>query len=122
MRLVLTMLTVALLALNCGSNSDEETVEDISVIDLKVQDSSAAETINPSEDMVASGDIDSPEDIASELLGFGATCVEDTDCDKGVCHTFGNGGPLCTISCAETSDCPEGSEGQKCNNKGVCKP
>jgi hypothetical protein len=122
MRLTLVMVTAALLVFGCDNGDDNEKVEITYAADLQAQDSAAAEILDPTEDMATPEDVDSPEDTTSELLGFGATCVENADCQEGVCHAFGNGGLLCTVSCVESVDCPEGSEGEKCNNKGVCKP
>ena len=53
---------------------------------------------------------------------FGEACTTADDCKEGVCHEFGQGGSLCTIACVAKTECPDGSEGQKCNSKGVCKP
>jgi hypothetical protein len=127
MRFFLVVFTAALLGVGCGSG-DSEKSDDTTTFDVEAQDSTAVEVVETAEDAAVLEDIaalqdgDSPEDTGSELLGFGATCVEGGDCQEGVCHAFGNGGSLCTVSCVEAADCPEGSEGQKCNNKGVCKP
>ncbi|HWO21517.1 MAG TPA: hypothetical protein VNO30_22265 [Kofleriaceae bacterium] len=62
---------------------------------------------------------------------FGATCVSVVDtgsseCDSGVCtDTFDQiGHPVCSQKCTpgDGSTCPAGSEGQKCNMRGYCKP
>ncbi len=53
---------------------------------------------------------------------FGDPCVVAADCDSNVCHDFGQLGPTCTLACDGPQDCPEGSEGQKCNLQGVCRP
>ena len=54
--------------------------------------------------------------------GFGAACETETDCTTEVCHEFGQIGKACTMSCTDDADCPEGSQGQKCNNEKVCRP
>ena len=54
--------------------------------------------------------------------GFGDPCESDEDCAIDVCHEFGQLGWVCTYYCDEDADCPEGSEGQKCNQQGVCRP
>ena len=62
---------------------------------------------------------------------FGAACTmvtepSSTECDSGVCtDAFDQiGHPVCSVKCtqADPSVCPQGSEGQKCNMKGYCKP
>jgi len=52
---------------------------------------------------------------------FGAECSSDSECESGTCWEFGVGA-MCTLSCQDASECPEGSEGQKCNNQGYCRP
>jgi len=62
---------------------------------------------------------------------FGAECTTVTDtgsteCDSGVCtNTFDQiGHSVCSQKCTvgDPTSCPTGSEGQKCNMKGYCKP
>lgn len=53
---------------------------------------------------------------------FGKTCAADAECGIGRCIAFGNGQVWCTLSCAGDQDCPAGSQGRKCNNKGYCRP
>ena len=52
------------------------------------------------------------------------TC--DGECDSGVCtNSFDMiGHPVCSVKCTppDSSTCPSGSEGMKCNTKGYCKP
>ena len=62
------------------------------------------------------------EDTARTGKAFGEPCGTAADCASSVCHEFGTGGSLCTIECTSPDDCPEGSEGKKCNGKGACKP
>ncbi len=61
-----------------------------------------------------------------ELTGndrkFGDCCGQDSECEDGVCHAFGNGDESCTLKCSADADCPNGSKGQKCNMEGVCRP
>jgi hypothetical protein len=52
---------------------------------------------------------------------FGAACSSDSECESGTCWEFGVGA-MCTIACQEDGECPDGSEGQKCNNQGYCRP
>lgn len=70
----------------------------------------------PDEDIAVEGD------TGGQLLSFGEACTQAPDCFSGVCHEFGDGAQLCTIACQDDAGCPEGSQGAKCNNKGVCKP
>ena len=60
----------------------------------------------------------------AELGDFGDPCETVDDCEEewDVCHEFGEIGFACTMSCEEDADCPEGSEGQKCNQQNVCRP
>ena len=68
-----------------------------------------------SSDDAGSGDGSSGDKV------FGASCSTDSECESGTCWEFGVGG-MCTLVCQEDSACPEGSEGQKCNNQGYCRP
>lgn len=63
---------------------------------------------------------------------FGATCTTVTDtsteCTSGVCtNSFDQiGHPVCSQRCTVLSgtdpSCPIGSNGQKCNMQGYCRP
>jgi hypothetical protein len=71
------------------------------------------------------GGSEAGDDAGSQtaLLGFGEECTEDDQCEGGVCHQFGQeDSPLCTQECSGDENCPEGSQGKKCNNQGVCRP
>jgi len=48
-------------------------------------------------------------------------CTERCDCTSGICHLFGDGIHACTAECERDEDCPEGSQGQKCNRQGICR-
>lgn len=76
----------------------------------------AGDTVEPAEDTFEPGD-----DTVAGLLPFGGECAEDADCESGLCHDFGQG-TWCTMACEESTECPEGSEGQKCNKQQVCRP
>jgi hypothetical protein len=40
---------------------------------------------------------------------FGEHCASDNECQRGLCVAGVNGdAPVCTVSCARGSDCPEG--------------
>jgi hypothetical protein len=60
--------------------------------------------------------------------GFGAPCTQVTDtgsteCQSGVCSsTFEQLGNRCSLRCTDAAECPQGSQGQKCNKKGYCRP
>lgn len=62
-----------------------------------------------------------PCDLTGNDRGFGDCCTESSQCTSGVCHEFGDGTHECTIACSTSSDCPEGSQGKKCNNQKVCR-
>ena len=54
---------------------------------------------------------------------FGKTCSGPANCaPPAVCFQFGTGTKLCTVACAHDADCPVGSAGNRCNDKGYCKP
>jgi len=53
---------------------------------------------------------------------FGATCAADGECMSNYCGLFDAVGMLCTLHCTMASMCPAGSQGMKCNMKGMCKP
>jgi hypothetical protein len=76
------------------------------------------------------GDDSSPPDAAPEidadptapdagLAAFGEECMENEDCESGLCFPFNNRGPHCTIPCDSPEDCPDPAFG--CNGMGVCK-
>lgn len=63
----------------------------------------------------------------TEQLSFGEECTtpseESTECEDGVCSDdFNQLGIVCTLKCTQDDDCPEGSQGKKCNMKGLCRP
>lgn len=69
------------------------------------------------------------DDPPPEPGTFGASCTTVTDtasteCDSGVCtDAFDQAAtPLCSVKCTDSSMCPEGSDGKKCNMRGYCKP
>ena len=53
---------------------------------------------------------------------FGKPCTTDSECGGGICFLFGDGTHVCTIPCSSAQQCPVGSQGQKCNNYGRCRP
>jgi spore coat protein A len=57
---------------------------------------------------------------ASAPAPFGATCSTDDQCESAVCATFGDGTSHCSVACTDSATCPEGTQGRKCNGKGVC--
>jgi hypothetical protein len=60
---------------------------------------------------------------AAGTLQFGQTCTMNMDCVSDYCGLFDMSGMLCTFHCAgDASVCPDGSQGQKCNMKGMCRP
>ncbi len=83
----------------------------------------------PAEDTMVAEDTKTPpaedtvvlDDVPEGLLPFGGECTDDAECDTGLCHDFGQG-TWCTLACEESDECPEGSEGQKCNKQKVCRP
>ena len=54
-------------------------------------------------------------------LDFAAPCQANDQCMSGLCFSFGDGTMACTITCTTSDQCPAGSQGKKCNNKGVCR-
>jgi hypothetical protein len=74
---------------------------------------------------------DAPK-TGSGTLGFGSDCtvVSDTstECASGVCTDSFNMFPTpvcsqkCTLLMGSDTTCPVGSMGQKCNEKGYCRP
>jgi hypothetical protein len=52
---------------------------------------------------------------------FGDPCNANDQCATHICHKFGDGTQACTRACKQNSDCPAGSQGQKCNGQGVCR-
>jgi len=64
---------------------------------------------------------DAPAEAAAKAP-FASPCTADEDCESDLCFTYGTGAKACTIPCDSAADCPEGSQGRKCNGKGVCAP
>jgi hypothetical protein len=60
-------------------------------------------------------------DLTGNDRAFGACCTAGSQCTSGVCHEFGDGTQECTLACTVDADCPEGSQGKKCNNQQVCR-
>jgi hypothetical protein len=52
---------------------------------------------------------------------LGQACATNCECASGVCYAFGDGGQVCAQRCTDSSQCPPGSRGQKCNKEGVCR-
>lgn len=72
---------------------------------------------------------DDPAPAPPDPGTFGATCTTVTDtgsteCDSGVCTDAFDQSPtpLCSLKCTDSTMCPEGSDGKKCNSRGYCKP
>jgi hypothetical protein len=72
---------------------------------------------------------DEPSGPAPRAFGASCTTAADTgstECDSGVCtDSFDQiGHPVCSLRCppGDGTNCPEGSEGKKCNMRGYCKP
>jgi hypothetical protein len=75
---------------------------------------------------------DSPKMGSGSGAGFGSDCtvVSDTstECASGVCTDSFNMFPTpvcsqkCTVLMGSDATCPVGSMGQKCNEKGYCRP
>lgn len=115
------MLVLAACGGECIKDKDTGVAGDVA----GVQDTATPpeDTAIPEEDTsVAEVDTATPEDTGDSLLPFGAECTAAAQCLNGVCHEFGNGSSLCTMACQDAAGCPDGSEGAKCNNQGVCKP
>jgi len=120
---VAALLAAALCCAACGADEDsKESGQDVAAS----ADSTTAEDVSGTE-VVPEEDLATPEDVpagetAAANKAFGEACVAPEECESGVCHEFGSGGSLCTITCETEEACPEGTEGKKCNKKGVCKP
>jgi len=54
--------------------------------------------------------------------GFGEACASACECSSLVCFAFGDGTSSCTLNCSSNTECPSGSQGQKCNGQGACRP
>jgi hypothetical protein len=52
---------------------------------------------------------------------FADPCSTDCECASNLCFTYGDGTSACTIECSSNDECPEGSQGKKCNGQGVCR-
>ena len=53
-------------------------------------------------------------------LAFGAACSCETECSAGLCAEFGDGTRHCSVNCDADADCPQGTQGRKCNGRGFC--
>jgi hypothetical protein len=71
----------------------------------------------------AAGGVVSVDAEAPVSVPFGGPCAADDECAEGfICRRVGMGGDVCTQACEADETCPEGSQGQKCNNMGLCRP
>ncbi len=84
----------------------------------------SSDTTPPQTDAAGSGS-------NSGSAAFGAACTTasdtSTECASGVCtDSFNQTTPLCSQKCTllmmTDPSCPAGSQGQKCNMKGYCRP
>jgi spore coat protein A len=66
------------------------------------------------------GDGCTDADGCDPLLPFGATCTDDPQCATSICFQFGDGSQHCTQACTDSTSCPAGQQGSKCNGKGFC--
>ncbi len=70
-----------------------------------------------------SGTTGADSGTTSGTVPFGGTCTVDANCTTGfICRPFGQLGNVCTKTCTVNTDCPVGSQGQKCNQMGLCRP
>jgi hypothetical protein len=93
---------------------------------VAAMDAAALPDATPADDATVLPDAAPAMDAAAGNLAFGATCDPANDqCDATMglsCHLFGQLGNVCTKSCGQDTDCPVGSQGQKCNMMGLCRP
>ena len=61
-------------------------------------------------------------DAGNMMAAFGEACTQDSDCMNSTCRNFEQLGKVCTALCTDSSMCPSGSMGQKCNMMGFCRP
>jgi hypothetical protein len=66
-----------------------------------------------------------PNDTGSDS----ASCTGNDECQSGCCtSSFNQLGNVCSDPCtmlndgSDTAECPDGSMGSKCNQKGYCRP
>ena len=124
MKTVVTSLVLALLLAGCSDdgasgNNDSASPNDGSAADVAVIDQGS---VSPEAGSPEAGAPDAAgPDAASTKKAFGETCTDNAECESGLCHKFGDGTEACTQSCGSDGDCPSGSQGQKCNNQGVCR-
>lgn len=80
--------------------------------------------VGPADTGVGAADTGSEADSGSSGgQPFGGTCGGDGDCQMGfICRSFMQLGNVCTKACSVNTDCPVGSQGQRCNQMGVCRP
>jgi hypothetical protein len=106
-------------------SSPQDSADSAIDVDSSTPETPSTDTGTPAPDSsssdTATDAVDAPVD-APVYAEFGKTCTTDGDCGKGTCQPFGTGVVLCTLPCKVAADCPVGSEGQKCNLKGFCRP
>ncbi|HEY3351978.1 MAG TPA: hypothetical protein VGQ83_01895 [Polyangia bacterium] len=102
------LLAAALLIGACGGSSTGRDAAPAGT------DAAVADDAGPAATDGAAGD--------AAALAFGAACTDPAQCASNVCFTFGDGSRLCTLQCTAPDQCPAGSQGQKCNGQGYCRP
>lgn len=118
--LTLSLILASLFVLACGDDDDDNTDTN----DTDTSDT-GTETDTNTGDTDSATDTNLNPDAGSDsgtLGGFGDPCTDNVNCESGVCHEFGQLGFVCTLTCENNDQCPEGSEGKKCNTQNVCRP
>jgi hypothetical protein len=113
---------------NTGTDSEQDSESQLesdtpsATEDASDEDSDSSWSTDPSTDEEEETLTASDTDTENPLGQFGDPCETSEDCEDGVCHEFGQIGLACTLECENDLECPDGSEGQKCNKQGVCRP
>lgn len=111
-----------------GNMQPQQGPHDTGVAAVPIDASIADEGVSDAEEVADAGEPQQqqpPPDAGTPPMtgaAFGAACATDADCASNVCRTFGQLGLVCTALCTTDNQCPVGSQGQKCNQQGLCRP
>ncbi len=127
--------TMAFFAINCDEDDSDPSGTDLdSDMDADSDTDTDADSDTDADADGGTGDADTDTDsdadggtgdtdADTQISDFGDPCTgEDDDSCDAVCVYFSKLDWVCTLECEDASTCPIGSQDQKCNKEGYCRP